>query len=374
MKFLLFVYLYNFHHCCLKMLAVQEFDVRVSDGRLNFDKPPHNSFQVDEQAIQEELALARRFSSLTDLANRLTTDCNYLVETYKELQKAFNLFSEITSDNKNHAICFTQAFKKNNADKNAIGNDLCMAFNKIFNMLDIKKTLAERLSEYEKQSKSIASPVNILLIAGLGSFLKDIGAEESGGNYNAEFIRPTIFGVEFPSHAESCEFSNWNKTALVQMKKILVAEPSLDVLQQIMNIKSPLFDKFRKDRLESQEYVETMLKEIAEKEANERASKYLSSRKNEQQPLMHTRTFAEHISRGHNNQSDSESSDSRTNRSNWSDDSVQTYRPSQKSETVEKFRPRSPTLPTSATSVTLPTSQKPKSESGWQTVKNSRKK
>lgn len=204
------------------------------------------------------------------------------------------------------------------------------------------------------------------MACGLSAFTKEIGAsaEEYGGNYMLASSRPLIFGELFPSHNESIEFVEWNRDALKAMDAVFAAKPPIEHLEEIMSIKSQMFDNFRQDRIESEKIIEEMMEIAAAKAKDDAEKKRLAEQGNgrNNRPIHHaarndgnlptkTRTFDEYHTQP--------SSQTQADRSRWSGDTTQTYRPPQRRQ-EDDYVPKSPP-------------PKPANNNGWQTVSKGRK-
>jgi hypothetical protein len=362
------------------MSTISEFEIGFvsAEGQITFGEREKERYKhqfVDERAVERYLAAARRYQKVLTVGYRLVDDCNYLVETWKELEKLFSKYSEL-KEKKGGSGAFREAFKdfpyqeksteKSKVEKTQMDN-LRLNFNRIFNMLEIKKGLKGRIDEYRSMTKVIASPSSMLAACGFSAFTKEIGAsaEEYGGNYMLAYSRPMIFGELFPSHNESTNFIEWNRDALKKMETILTAEPSLELLEEIMSIESPMFESFRQDRIDSENIIEEAIakadaekKKLAEKNSG-RNGRPMQTRNVGDLPAP-TRTLDEYNAPPSRSAQPEQSTKSvPTDRSRWSEDTTSTYRPPQRRQ-QDDYVPKSPP-------------PKPANSNGWQTVSKGRK-
>ena len=329
------------------MSKINEFEVRLFDGQIKFESvsPLCN---VDQSTIRRYLEGARRYFRALNVADRLVNDCNYLVDVWADLKPKFTKYSELVR-RKENGVAFQETFK----------DRLEFNFHRIFNMLEIKTKLKERIEDYRSMTLFIPSAVNILLISGLGVYLKDIGADDGESNYNLMYTRPTIFGELFPSYNESIEFKNWNADALKKMDAILNAEPSLDLLKEVMSINLPIFAKFRQDRITTSKFLEDLITKPIVTERD--IGRY--PRKND--TSTHTRTRDDHLTN-----TDKSKQTHYTDRSRWSERPIQSNQ-----EFTQVYRPKRPN-DTNDVNEYIPTSpiERPKNENnGWQIVTKTRK-
>jgi len=365
------------------MLTIGEFETGFisAEGQIRFERT--GCLSVDEQAVQKCIAAARRYQHVLIIGGRLADDCNYLLETSKELAPMFSKFLELKGK-KGKPGAFREAFKdspyqeksteKPKVEKTQTDN-LRFNFNRIVNMFQIKRELKERVDEYRVMTSVIASPASMLSACGLSVFMKDIGAtaEESGGNYMLAYSRPQIFGELFPSHNESTKFVEWNRDALAKMDAILTSTQafqttSLDILEEIMNIESPMFENFRQDRTDSEKFIDEAIekaeaekKKLAEKmnTRNGRPMQTPSRSGSDRDPPIRTRTLDEYNAQP--SQPERVTKSSLEDRSKWSQDTTSTYRPPQRRHEHgnDDYVPKSPP-------------PKPLSNNGWQTVSKGR--
>ena len=265
------------------MSVIPEFSCWMSDGEIRFGDG--RSTVMNDALVKRYLAGAKMFFRARCTSDKLVNDCNYLVECWKEMESLIAKYNELKVGRRGKPGAFQEAFK----------DDLSKSFYKIWNMFEIKTNLGKRIEEYRSMTSFIVSPATMLSVCGLGVYLKDIGAGGDENNYTLCYTRPMIFGELFPSFQESNEFREWNKDALIKMDAILKAEPSLTLLDEIMKINLPIFDKFRQDRIDMNRFIEDIIAKKEEEKAKKKYGQFGRRPVVNDDSHLYTRTLDEHL-------------------------------------------------------------------------------